>query len=103
METKSGNLKEMKCIDISRYRRMQFEKHHSEHELLFIDFDVFGHPRRLEVAQRVKHDDAVDARPLRERIGDEAADMLMLNQPELARRLGLFDDVMLVDVKNEKV
>ena len=89
----------MKCIDMSRYRRIQYEKHHSEHELLCIDFDVFGYPIRIE--RKFQH--VEDQRPLRERIGDEAADMLIINQPELARRLGLFNDATLVQLENSNV
>lgn len=89
----------MKCIDMPRYRRMQFEKQRSEYELLCVDFNMFGHPVRIE--RKFQHIE--DTRPLRERIGDEAADMLIANQPELARRLGLFDDVALSQIENSDV
>ena len=91
-------------IDLARARRIRYENRRNERELATVDFDVFGHPIALrpDIEAEIEEERALlrrQARPVdyRKIVGEQVADDLIRFDPTLARRLGLFPPLRLVE------
>lgn len=110
-------------VDMATHRRRSFEARRSEEELAVIDFDEFGQPKPLELgpgcremlrAHRravrlerrggvVPKEEHVDATLTARRMLEPVAATLIQMDPGLARSLGLFPRLRLVDDIDEGV
>ena len=86
-------------LSLARVRRMRFESTKSDGELARITFDEFGHPIPLAGSgqEALLPEFDPETTPLRERMGEELANFLIREQPEMARRLGLFPPLALIE------
>lgn len=79
-------------IDLARIRRMRFEDLKTDDELSILDFDEFGHARPL-VRIREREEEALGVKDMT----PEAQELLRQLQPGLARSLGLFPTLRIVN------
>lgn len=75
-------------IDLSKKRRMRFEKTRTDRELETITFDEFGMPVDMAIT-------GSQSLEIQDRLSPGASDLLRKLQPGLARQLGLFQALRL--------
>ena len=106
-------------VDLAMHRRRLYESTQTEEQLSLIDFDEFGHPKPLDpvLSERLKRkklrtqrwllrgvaakEEQVDAMLAVKRMLEPTASTLIEFDPNLARTLGLFPRLRLVDGKTE--